>query len=260
MSDANILRGQSTFQAILTAELDKMDKESSSRLKELQEHFWDKVGIMPLSGLYAAKRLGNVCLQASIVPTENLLESISLVDKLYQDTNAQSAPTFRLNNDDTIKNRGTLVDGFVDSGDLEHDTATKELATQIDDSIDRRAKEVFVIEDEDGEVREFEAEVIDMLEDAAAEGELSIEGMRAMGIVGLDFDTTKDTVSGIVLSAADELVTKEENNWYVDADGFLIILCPMCRCEKIYPMGENMFGCFECDAEFLFRHNLCDVT
>jgi hypothetical protein len=261
MSDANILRGQTTFKTTLDADIKSLDVDAAACLKELQTYFWDRVGIMPMNGLYAAKRIAAACLKAAVTPVDNLNARIALAIDLYENTGAASAPAFRLTDQDVIKNRGTSKEGYIDSGDKEHDDTTKELANTIKEvSHTRHGVTTFLIEDEDGEVHNFDAEVIDMLGDAAAEGELSVEGMRAIGLIEADFDTTKNSVSGIVLTAADNLVHQDKKNWRIDNDGFLVIMCPACESEKIYPMGENMFGCFDCDKEFEFRHNLGDVN
>lgn len=260
MSDANILRGQSTFKTILDADIKSLDADAAACLKELQTHFWDMVGIMPMNGLYAAKRIAVACVKAASEPADNLEARIAIVLALYENTSVASAPAFRLTDQDSIKNRGTIKEGYIDSGDEEHDSTTKELASSIKEvSSSRFGVTTFLIEDEDGEVHNFDAEVINMLDDAAAEGELSLEGMRAIGLIEADFDTTKNSVSGIVLTAADNLIHQDKQNWRTDSDGFLVIMCPSCSSEKIYPMGENMFGCFDCDKEFEFRHNLGDV-
>lgn len=262
MTDPNIQRGQTTFNSLIQSSKSTMSEDAYGRLEALKAHYWSHVGIMPMSGLYAAKRLAEACISASSVVTSTLEEGVALVEKIYEESAQSKSPSaFRLSNLDVIKDRGKIVDGYSESGDKEHDETTINLASIIGSTVVSSGVESFVIEEEDGEVREFDAEVLDLIHDAAAEGQLSVEGMRAMGLVGMDFDTTKDVVSNEIITSVHQLAAQnEKKNWNYDADGFLIILCPSCESDKIYPMGESMFGCFQCDAEFKFTHNLGDVS
>lgn len=261
MMDPNIQRGQSTFNSLLQSSKQTMDTDACERLEALKAHYWENVGIMPMNGLYAAKRLAEACITAAASELSGE-DSIALTEKIYEESaQGKSTSAFRLSNQDVIKDRGKVVDGYSDSGDKEHDDTTKFLANIIDSTVVSKGVESFVVDEEDGEIREFDAEVVDLIEDAAAEGQLSVEGMRAMGLVGMDFDTTKDKITDEIITSAHQLTQQpEKKNWSYDADGFLTIFCPSCGEDKIYPMGESMFGCFKCDTEFKFTHNLGDVS
>lgn len=262
MTDANIQRGQNIFDSFIAFELTKMDAESSERLTALKNHYWLQVGVMPMNGLYAAKRLAEVCCRAALTQTASIEESIANVEKLYEESNSNKTNTaFRLNNHDGIKDRGKVVDGYSESGDVLHDSATKQLAEGIGSTVVSQGLESFTVEEEDGEVRIFDAEVIDLIDDAASLGHLSVEGMRAVGIIDMSFDTTTENITEEIIASAHQLTKQSENkNWDYDSEGFLIIYCPSCGLDKVYPMGDSMFGCFECDTEFKFMHNLGDVS
>jgi len=257
--DPNLKRGKIAFTNTLSTEAEQMEPQNVERLVFMWSQMRDKVGVMPEDGILAAKRFATACIQAALLPGTPE-ESLDKALDLYAGTNTVQTPrTFRLTNDEEVKNRGTSIEGYAKTGNEVHDNRTKMLAEAIESSIDKRSTEAFTIEDEDGDVRTFDAEVIDMIDDAAEAGELSVEGMRALGIVSQNFDTTKGVVSEDSILMADKLVSQEETNWYYNDQGHLTILCPSCRCEKIYPMGEAMFGCFECDTEFKFTMNLGDV-
>lgn len=262
MTDANLQRGQNIFDSFIAFELTKMDAESSERLTALKNHYWLQVGVMPMNGLYAAKRLAEVCCRAALTQTASVEESIANVEKLYEESNSTKLnSTFRLNNHDGIKDRGKVVDGYSESGDLLHDNATQQLADDIGSTVVPKILESFVVEEEDGEVREFDAEVIDLIDDAASLGHLSVEGLRAIGVIDMSFDTTTEDITEDIIVSAHQLTNQnEKQNWDYDSQGFLIIYCPSCGLDKVYPMSDSMFGCFECDTEFKFMHNLGDVS
>lgn len=262
MTDPNIQRGQATFNSIIQLSKQTMDVDACNRLDALKVYYGSCVGVMPIGGLYAAKRLAEACVVASSTITSTVEESAAIVEKIYEESSQnKSSSAFRLNNTEVIKNRGKIVDGYSESDNKEHNETTINLAKIIDSTMAPSNLELFVVEEEDGDVREFNAEIVDLIHDAAYEGQLSVEGMRAMGIVGMDFDTTKDVLTDDIITSAHQLTNQnKKKNWTYDSDGFLIILCPFCESDKIYPMGESMFSCFKCDTEFKFVHNLGDFS
>lgn len=257
--DTNMVRGQMTFNTTLNSHI-SANPESEERLSALRGYFLDKVGVMPGELTFAAKRMATACIQASLESTKTLDESVLLAISLYEGAKTSNVILSRIENSDNIKTRGISVEGYVETENEEHVQNTKKLAQLIENSVSVLEKEAFTVEDEDGETREMYADVIDLIDDAASEGELSIEGMRSLGIIDLDFNPKKDKVGEFQLRAAEDLVQRQSDNWIVGEDGYVTILCPKCFGQRIYPFGEgNKFGCFDCDTEFIFKHNLADI-
>jgi hypothetical protein len=187
--------------------------------------------------------------------TEDIFAAI--IDVYNGTTSANNGFTRRLSNEDEIKDRGRSVEGLLQTGNIEHDRLTAAFNEEITSAEPIGETEEFYAEDEDGEIRVLNAEVIDLIEDAAHEGELSIEGMRAMGIINADFDTTSGIVTERDIERAQDLQAKEQQNWRME-DGMLIVLCPKCYSDKLYIGGGGMYGCFDCDEEFYFNTSLGD--
>jgi hypothetical protein len=149
-----------------------------------------------------------------------------------------------MSNQDDIKSRG---ESFVcEDKDDEISKHFKEI---------NNPKELFIsaIEDEDGVVTELKAEVVDLIDDAAYFGELSIEGVRAIGALDISFDTTKNNLSeDEIRNLYQPGVRQKPENTRLDEHGRTVILCPSCNEDKIYPIGDGMFSCFDCDTEFRF--------
>ena len=166
----------------------------------------------------------------------------------------------RIENTSTVKNRGVIVEGYVNTGDDAHDAMTKNLAESITDTSSYNS-EIFKIEDGDGEIHEMQVEVINMIDDAADEGALSIEGLRAVGAIEVNHDNLKQILTdGDVIELGNKFRKTNSSNWKKDEYDNLIILCEKCNSEKIYPFGyDDLFGCFDCNAEFQFKINLSDI-
>ncbi len=260
--DANTQRGEIAFNKSIEQEFTKInDEKVIEKLKNLQSHFKTKVGIMPTNGLYSASKLPIICVQASYELDKDLNESIARVDEMYALLLSGSQPTQRISNDSDIQNRGVSISGELTIGEMSPETI--QLQKEIEslygqDSSERKTIDV-VSNGED--VGAFYVESIDMLEDASMMGELSVEGMRAMNLIGVDFDTTCDEVPEDMLTLMKERSEKPNStNWYVNASGAITIYCPECKSESIYPAGNFMFGCFNCNKEFYFYHNLSDFS
>lgn len=253
-NDPNIKRGTELFTK-------KIQEAGLGNLGELFiQEFEGQVGIMPVDGLYAAKRLADACIQAA--PFAPGMENDALfayILEIYGGTiGANSGFARRLSESDEIKDRGRTIEGFADSGDAKHDELTRAFNEEIISTTPVGETERFIAEDEDGEIHEFDAEVIDLVFDAAKEGELSIEGMRSLGIIAPDFNTTSDVLTDDAIERAQNLQSGEQQNWRME-DGFIIVLCPKCGSEKLYIGGGGLYGCFDCDAEFYFDMNLNDT-
>jgi hypothetical protein len=221
--------------------------------------FSDSVGVMPIDGLYSAKRLSDACIQAANSATELSNEDLfALVINIYDGNDDQNLNiNRRLTSNDEIRNRGKSIEGFAESGDANHDMLTKSFHEEISSVRSLGTTESFIVEEEDGEVKTIEAEVIDMLDDAAKEGELSIEGMRSLGLVASNFDTTTDIISDEALEGAQKLRGGQQKNWRLE-DGIPIVLCPKCGSDKLCIGFGGMYSCFDCGAEFHFDTNLGD--
>lgn len=256
---SNQERGGILFEQAINAAKATVSAETARRLDVLLGAYRNEVGVMPEEGIYSSRRMGTACIQAASCELESDTETIQLALDLYTENSPKTAATIRLSNDAEIKDRGKSIEGYAETGDAEHDKATRSIADYLENSIVKKPVEEFFVEDEDGDIRTLDAEVIDLIDDAAAEGQLSIEGMRALGLVNPNFDTTRDEVTSEIILSADHLVEHSADNWRHDEDGMLVILCPNCRKEAIYPLGEGMFGCFDCDTEFMFKLNLGDV-
>lgn len=256
---SNQSRGEILFEQAINLAKAKASTENVKKLELLLGVFRAQVGVMPEEDVYSSRRMAVACLGACEAESNSAEELVQIALDLYAENSPNVTRPFRLSNEDEIKNRGTSIEGYAETGDAEHDSITRNIADYLENTVVKKPTEEFVIEDEDGDTRFFDAEVIDLIDDAAAEGQLSVEGMRALGLVGANFDTTKDEVTSEIILSADQLVDKDAENWRHDDDGMLIIQCPNCRKEAIYPLGEGMFGCFDCDTEFMFKLNLGDV-
>lgn len=259
MSDANTSRGKSIFLNLIEAEIQN-NPESAETLNKLKEYYTDKVGVMPLDELFGAKRMAESCIKAACI---NVLEGgdiISIAEEYYKNTNSKPLLAQRIDNTSTVKNRGVIVEGYVNTGNDAHDSITKNLAQSITDTSSYNS-EIFKIEDENGEVHDMQVEVINMIDDAADEGALSIEGLRAVGAIDVNHDNLKNILTDDDIVELGKNFKKEDStNWTRDSYGKLVILCEKCNSEKIYPFGyDDLFGCFECDAEFKFKINLSDA-
>lgn len=259
MSDANTSRGKSIFLNLLESEI-LGGSQNAEILQELKEYYADKVGVMPLDELFGAKRMAESCIKAADVKISDGGDVTAIAEEFYKITNSKPLLAQRIENTSTVKNRGVIVEGYVNTGDDAHDAMTKNLAESITDTSSYNS-EIFKIEDGDGEIHEMQVEVINMIDDAADEGALSIEGLRAVGAIEVNHDNLKQILTdGDVIELGNKFRKTNSSNWKKDEYDNLIILCEKCNSEKIYPFGyDDLFGCFDCNAEFQFKINLSDI-
>lgn len=260
--DANTQRGEIAFNKSIEQELTKInDEKVIEKLKKLQSHFKTKVGIMPINGLYSASKLPIICIQASYELDKDLNESIARVDEMYALLVSGAQQTQRISNNSDIQNRGTSISGELTIGEMSPETIQLQKEIESLYGLDSSERKTIDVVSNGENVGEFYVETIDMLADAAIIGELSVEGMRAMNLIGVDFDTTNDEVPEDVLTLMKERSEQPNStNWYVNALGVITVYCPECKSESIYPDGNFMFGCFNCNKEFYFYHNLSDFS
>ncbi len=125
---------------------------------------------------------------------------------------------------------------------------------------------VNLVESDDEDLSSYAYDDIDLLEDLAEyldedDQAFTDEGMRALGLINQDFDSTESELIGI----DGEPVKKYKQEYAVgdvkvSDDGVITITCPYTGSSDVYQISTNLFASYDTDQPFKVKFSLSDTA
>lgn len=259
MSSYNLSRGEELF----FKEIDRLSIKHSQiqmELKILASCFAGKVGVMQEEAVSFNEFTDESQLLFTVngIPAYKKL-SLSILDALVNcntsEMKDQIVYVFQSYNNGSYKK---FEDAKIDSA-VKSEKDIIEENNQIEQNLrdyQNLVNQIMFDEDNDGNLvsKIIEVDSIDLLDDFEEE-DMTSEGLRASGIIDVNFDTLdskpleKKVKSDKILNGIIEILP----------DNSLEIICPYTGSKNVYQIDSSTFASFETDQPFKVRLNLADL-
>ena len=230
----NVERGQ----LLLKSKVIQADYEGNAarNLAVLFQYFEPCVGVMAINGVFAAGRIAQACLEIAKRDDAPDIDFLSTeVLKHYIESggnNAQTKTTTRSSTPGVLQRtrEATEEEVALDPTLQEKNIVFQELAGNT--PIDGLGDGVHIDVNEDIPV-----------------SYLNIEGLRARGLIKVDFDEENDELPVI---EDDMIRVKVYGNHWDRADA--IVLCPQCQGINLFSDYEDRYECMDCATTFMIEY------